>query len=88
MLLQSEQKVDWSRFKSKLDVWGFFPPSLCFQGAVEWDQLAARRFRAAGLFARQPSVLGVSEPAQLPLGPQELAHKEAEVTVAKSHLIL
>lgn len=84
MLLQSEQNVDWFRFQSKLDVCGFFS----LQGGVEWDQLAARWFRAAGLFARQPSVLSVSEPAQLPLGPQELTHKEAEVAIAESHLIL
>lgn len=46
------------------------------QGAVEWDQLAACGFWTAGLSARQPSLLCVSEPAQLSFCTQELSTKE------------
>lgn len=52
--------------------------NLLFQGAVERDQLAARGLRTAGLSARQPSVLCVSEPARLPFRPQELPCEDAQ----------
>lgn len=61
------------------------------QGAVEWDQLAARGFRTAGLSTRQPPVLRVSEPAQLSVCTQELSYKEAEgriPEVPKSNFLL
>lgn len=49
-----------------------------FQGAVERDQLAARGVRTTGLSSRQPSVLYVSEPARMPVCPQELPCEDAQ----------